>query len=253
MSTNLKVIKYTAIVSACFFVATFAICLNISYEWFNIKWLSNDFLLAIFSGVFASTLVVLICEIQKYFLNKTQAENSLYNCCTEMIARFMSSKTMLTELLKDKNRLVTEQLLEELCQHVGYQMNVYFSVDYTTYCKKQALFVARTNFNKFLIDTVQKTLSDCTYLDIVVNKSKIKNLQNGIPESQVTSSDKELCDVINALIKEFETCIDTIVSFTEKIDYSGRFNFKERFKTAKATQNDCKQENIEGFIKRNIN
>ena len=68
MSTNLKVIKYTAIVSACFFVATFAICLNKSYEWFNIKWLSNDFLLAIFSGVFASTLVVLICEIQKSVL-----------------------------------------------------------------------------------------------------------------------------------------------------------------------------------------
>ena len=251
MSTNLKVIKYTAIISACFFIATFAICLNISYEWFNIKWLSNDFLLAVFSGIFASTLVVLICETQKYFLSKTQAENALYSCCTEMIARFLSAKTILTELAGNKNRLVAEKLLETLCQHVGYQMNAYFSVDYTTCCKKQALFVARKDFNKFLVDTVQKTLRDCTYLDIAINEVKIKNLQQGIPECQVTSIATNLYNVIKALIKEFETCINALVSFTEKIDYTGRFHFKEGFKNAKKSQVDYKQEGIEEFLKRN--
>lgn len=95
MSTNLKIIKFTAIVSGVSFLATFVICLNISYGRFDIKWLSNEFLLTIFGGVFASTLVVLICETHKYFLNKTQAENAMYNCCTEMLASFLSLKTML--------------------------------------------------------------------------------------------------------------------------------------------------------------
>lgn len=81
MSTNLKIIKFTAIVSGISFLATFVIRLNISYGCFDIKWLSNEFLLTIFGGVFASTLVVLICEIHKYLLNKTQAENVMYKQC----------------------------------------------------------------------------------------------------------------------------------------------------------------------------
>ena len=250
MSTNLKVIKFTTIISCCFLVSTFVICLNISYGWFDIKWLSNNFLLAIFSGVFASTLVVLICEIQKYFLNKRQAENMLYSCCTEMIARFLSSKTMLIELVNDKSRLATEKLLESLCQHISYQMNVYFSVDYTTFCKKQTLFVAKNNFNKFLIETVQKTLRDCTYYDIAFNNVEVKNLQNGISKYQITSNDKELYDVINALIKDINSCINSIVSFTEKIDYSGRFEFKKRFQDTKETQSNYRQESIKDFLKR---
>ena len=67
MSSNLKTMKLTAILSGVFLIVTFTVCLNMSYEWFSIKWLSNDFLLTVFGGLFASTLVVLICEWQKYF------------------------------------------------------------------------------------------------------------------------------------------------------------------------------------------
>ncbi|MBP3629882.1 MAG: hypothetical protein J6J23_00125, partial [Clostridia bacterium] len=70
MSSNLKTMKLTVILSGCFLIVTFIICLNKSYEWFSIKWVSNDFLLTVFCGLFSSTLVVLICEWQKYFFNK---------------------------------------------------------------------------------------------------------------------------------------------------------------------------------------
>ena len=75
MSSNLKTMKLTAILSGGFLIVTFIICLNKSYEWFSIKWLSNDFLLTVFGGLFASTLVVLICEWQKYFFNKRSVED----------------------------------------------------------------------------------------------------------------------------------------------------------------------------------
>ena len=37
MKTNLKVIKFTSILSSILFVITFLICLNISFEWFDIN------------------------------------------------------------------------------------------------------------------------------------------------------------------------------------------------------------------------
>ena len=66
MSSNIKVIRFTTIMSAIFAALTYFVALNISYQWFDIKWLSNSFLLTIFGGAFASMLVVLICEVQKY-------------------------------------------------------------------------------------------------------------------------------------------------------------------------------------------
>lgn len=250
MSTNLKIIKFTAIVSGISFLATFVICLNISYGCFDIKWLSNEFLLTIFGGVFASTLVVLICEIHKYLLNKTQAENVMYNCCTEMLARFLSLRTMLTELINDKNKLATEGLLGSSCQHINHLMNACLCIDYTTCSKKQALYSARNGFYEFLIDTVQKTLNNCVYFDIAVSKVKIANLENGISEYLVSTNNDLLLRISNALISEFNVCIENIVAFVENIDYSGRFQFKERFITAVKSRENLTQESLEEFLNR---
>lgn len=250
MSINLKVAKLTAIVSGISLLATFAICLNISYGGFNLKWLSNEFLLTIFGGVFASTLVVLICEIQKYFLNKQQAENAMYNCCAEMLDHFLSVKTMLTELVNDKNKLATENLLASSCQQINHQMNAYFCIDYTTCRKKQTLYLARKGFNNFLIDTVQKTLNDCVYFDIAVLKTKIKNVENGIPEHSVSTQNDLLLKVANALISEFNACIENIIAFVENIDYSGRFQFRERFIKVVKNQENYTQESLEEFLSR---
>ena len=70
MSTSIKVIHFTKTMSILLGIITYIISLNISYGWFDIKWISNSFLLTIIGGAFASMLVVLICEIQKYYFTK---------------------------------------------------------------------------------------------------------------------------------------------------------------------------------------
>lgn len=70
MNTSIKVIKFTTIISIITVIITLGISLNIKYLWFEIKYIPYDFLMAIFSGIFGSTVVVLICEIQKYLLAK---------------------------------------------------------------------------------------------------------------------------------------------------------------------------------------
>lgn len=249
MYINLKVIKFTAILSSFFFLITFVICLNISYEWFSIKWLSNEFLLALFSGVFASLLVVLFCEIQKYFLNKNQAENSMHSCCVGMICCFISAKTTLSQLVNDKMEVAPNGILDFLCQNVNYSMNTYFNIDYTTCCKKQKLYLAKTEFDKFLIHTVQKTINDCNFYDIAVNNIKLANCKNGMLECNVNTNDPVLTKVLNVLIDEFTLCIQSLADFLEKVDYKGNFQFKERYDVIR--QQEYKQRSIEDFIKEN--
>lgn len=250
MGASLKVMKYTFIISSCFLVVTFVTFLNSQYQWIKSEWLSN-FLSAIFSGVFASTLVVFICEIQKYSLSKKQAEDGLYNCCVEMIARFLSAKTMLMGFVAEQDKIMPTDLLEDLREDVHHQLDIYFCIDYTTLSKKNSLFVARQVFNNFIIDTLNKTLSDCMYLDIAINEVKIKNLQNRISESHVTTGDERLLSVIKVLVEKFEYCIDAMVDFVEKVDYTGRFHFKDRFQSAKQSQVNCGDESIEDFLQRN--
>jgi len=80
MSTSIKVIKFTSILSIIFLVITYLITVNIESRFISLNaiWISNNFLLTVFGGVFASTLVVLFCEINKYLIDKKNTENQLF-------------------------------------------------------------------------------------------------------------------------------------------------------------------------------
>lgn len=252
MSTNLKIIKFTAIFSSIFFIITFSVCLNISYEWFEIKWLSNNFLLTIFSGIFASMLVVLVCEIQQYFLNKRKAEDQLYDCFTEILARFISSNTMLSKIEEDSDQILSENLLETLRKHVERQINIYFKIDYTTHSKKNKLFLQRPNFAHFLTNTVQSTIHDCVYLDLAINEAKIKNIKENRSIHEVTSNDENVLKVVQQLKKEFQLCIDQLIIFIKAIDYSKRFNFEKRFLKFQQSPKPSANDSVEDFINKTI-
>ncbi len=250
MRINLKTIKYTAICSACFFVITFLICLNISYSWFDIKWLSNNFLLVIFSGMFASMMVVLICEIQKYFLSKSETETILYNCCLEILAGFITSKSTLLFLKENQEQIVTKGLLQDVYNHIKKSINSYFDIDYITYSTKNKLYVQNQNFAIFLNQQVRPISYDFVYLDMAVNEQKIENLQQGIPENNVFAKGN-LLKVINILLDKFEICINGVFEFMKKIDYSGRFKCEERYKNIQEDKDFYNFPNVKEFIKEN--
>ena len=76
MSGNIKTIKFTAVLSAVFAILTYIITLNVEVAFFapNWPWISNNFALTVCGGIFASTLVVMLCEVQKYLSNKSSCE-----------------------------------------------------------------------------------------------------------------------------------------------------------------------------------
>lgn len=79
MSVNIKIIKRLILLSFVFMAATYAVFLNMEGEYIILqsKWGSNNLLFAIFSGVFASILVVVLNETRQYLINKRSTQDIL--------------------------------------------------------------------------------------------------------------------------------------------------------------------------------
>ncbi|MBQ6538562.1 MAG: hypothetical protein IJL75_06610, partial [Eubacterium sp.] len=67
MRSNVRIIKLTTLLSLILVVITYLVSIKGFLGVSNIEWLPDSFLLAVFGGAFASMLVVLVCEISKYY------------------------------------------------------------------------------------------------------------------------------------------------------------------------------------------
>ena len=218
MSENIKVIKFTMITALITIIITLGISLNIKFMWFEIKYIPNDFLLAIFSGVFASTLVVLICEIQKYLLSKKQAEYMLYSYMTEILGGFITLRNSIELLIKNLQDLVNENMFDEFIERMKYQINLFYNVDYTTWSKKQSLFLATNDFILYCNDKIMKLLNDCKYFKVAIINERIKLLKNN-KKDYTTSSNSTVSTLLTIYLKKFDEVIQKIEEYLIAVDY----------------------------------
>lgn len=79
MRSNVKTIKLTTRLSLTLAAMTYLISIKGVLGIDEIKWLPDTFLFAVFGGAFASMLVVMICEISKYYENRESTETFLYS------------------------------------------------------------------------------------------------------------------------------------------------------------------------------
>ena len=80
MRGSAKVIKFTTAMSILFLALTYFTTVNIEAHIIELNtiWLSNNLALTVFGGAFASMLVVLICEVQKYITAKASMEEYIF-------------------------------------------------------------------------------------------------------------------------------------------------------------------------------
>ena len=86
MTENKKNIFFFAVISFIFLILAYF------STWLpeNAKLLEKDFFLALSSGIFASSCVVLFSEIVKYNLNKKNIQNALYENLRELYRQLIS-------------------------------------------------------------------------------------------------------------------------------------------------------------------
>lgn len=229
MSTNLKVIKFTAILSGILVVFTYLIGLNISYDWFDLEWLSNNFLITILGGAFASSLVVLLCEIQKYLLNKCEAENVLWNNTVLLYSQFLIMNNELEKIL-DGSHEIQKGILLQPKQLAQTSLNNLMRVDYKTFKKKQQLFVTMQEFHIVKYDAIGYTLRNIIWLDWAINQEIMDRLvQKPLAAEQDSLIHKTILKLKGLIFDD----IKYIEQLLLKIDYSGKYNSKEKLKLIK--------------------
>lgn len=223
MKTNIKFIKFFSITSGIVFVA----CYITSLVTFEKAWINSNFLFSVFSGVFASFIVVLITEIKKYFDNKSMTENCIYGNCVGLYKELTGQIKQLDMYLKNKEELFPGAILEHRMPLLSSYNNNLRLIDYTTIKKKNALFHCFNTFVQQESPKVEQHIGDCNNLQIAVNQTQIDYLKQGHLSYNPRSADP-LVNIAAQKIKAsaearraaIDVFLQTLVSF-----YPNRFNW----------------------------
>ena len=220
MSTNIKVIRYTTILSGILAILTYFISLNIAFAWFDWKWLSNSFMLTIFGGAFASMLVVLICEIQKYLENKRLSEDALFAHVGHIYAHLYLMETNLKRQQENEKEPVHKELIWGHLENLKREIEIIRSIDYTSFSKKNKFVMKNKAFSDWLMTDFSQFVSEGTYLAIAVNNDQIGKIVATGSQGKVTSTSPYTSAVITKLIRRTAEMISTVDNYGEFIDGS---------------------------------
>lgn len=223
MKTNLKFIKFFSITSGIAFVA----CYIASQITFAKTWINSNFLFSIFSGVFASFIVVLITEIKKYFDNKSMAENCIYGNSVGLYTELTIQIKQLDMYLKNKKELFPGAILEHRMSSLASYNNGLRLIDYTTMRKKNALFHRFTTFAQQEVPKVEQHIGNCNNLQIAVNQTKINYLEKGVLSYNPTTEDPLVniaAQKIKASAEARRVAIDGFLQTLVSL-YPNRFNW----------------------------
>lgn len=249
MSSNKQVICLTSIICGVTFALTFLVCLNISYQCFDLIGLSNTFLLTIFGGIFASAAVVWLCELQKYYMNKRSAEDALWSSTVQLYIRLVVIRHGLENLINFPHQLVTVQMFDASKSVARNILNNAYYIDYSPFSRRNKLLRALIDFQKNTSVRINKWLDELSVLDIAINTSLIDKLkEQSCYAKEITAASPLVAQTVKILYKNFDEAIVSIEEFLQSIDYCGRYSWKEVVSTVKREYSDLKDFNFEEFL-----
>lgn len=227
MSNKKGNIIFASIISVIFLVATYLFCLAKAYEWFYIKWLSNDFLITVFGGAFASFIVVLLNEIFSYHKCKRSMEDQLYSNAIFLFTNAIVAKNTLNYYLDKTHEQVVENIIENHKFIMLSSLRTICNINYVTFCKKQNLFKKLQELKSKYYEYEKLLTNSTIYLNLAINETKLKEVQKGNMSVQVNAS----FDIVKRTIEEVKTDIETIIDMCDNlmqvIDYSERYHWKK--------------------------
>lgn len=218
MVSSVKIIRFTAFISALLIVVTYIVSLNMSYECFEIRWLSNNFLLTIIGGAFASMLVVLICEIQRYLMIKRETENNLFRQFSTLYLQLISIKTSVEKQLDNANEPVSKTLLTYPMENIQNAINTIETIDYTTFSSKNIIFIKFQDFLKRTKIEINSFISVQYALPYAINNDQIDNLTMYQEERMITSASKNTNHALKVYLKKVIPLINSVDAVMKVVD-----------------------------------
>lgn len=221
MSTSIKVIKFTSILSFIFLVITYLITINIDggFVKLNTIWISNNFLLTGFGGMFASTLVVLLCEINKYLIDKKNTENQLFFQTVYLYQALFIMQHNILDFQLHPNTQIPNNVFDNTAQMVKSQVCYLQGVDYSCLTRGNVIERKLISFKK---DTSLKFTSienGMTLIRRAILEERINNRQcNKIDPDYITVSNVKVAKVLSDQARNLIPVIEEVSDFLRIID-----------------------------------
>lgn len=255
MGTIVRSIKVLGGVAFVSLVLTYMISLNIEIGFINIgsEAISNSFLFAVLSGIFASTLVVLICDLHKYFDTKNRVENLLYMQFAFLYGQLLLIRNNIGRSLHNPTEPLVNKLLQFSTSNAATSLNNIKGIEYCTFGGESSI---ERNLQLFINDGAVKLesfLINCGILDIAIHEDTIKYMQYGNPNPVITSASEKSHKVLVILEKQVEGYINEVdailIDINEKC--KNRFNWIQRRNIMSQNILYSKFEGVDEFIAKN--
>lgn len=205
MKTQIKVIRFVAIMSIVLAAITYLITVNIEVGFIclNTPWLSNNFMLTVCGGAFASMLVVLLCEIQKYFEVKKSTEAIIFKQVSHVCIQLVSIDKLIKDCLEKPTRVIPDGILSFSTDAIRNAISDLQLIEYDTFFRK-------SKFEKVFYDFQKKALVDIQYytiyekyLSVAISEDQIAYINAHGEKGTITSSSTNT----NHVIKKLESMV----------------------------------------------
>ncbi len=223
MKRNLQFIVFFSICVAVTLLACYTISLS-SFDW---RWLKQDVLVSILSGVVASFMVMLLAEVKNYFVNKKGAEDAIFYNCAKMYALLTGHVKTLGMYLGDKREIVPSTLLEYHLPILNAHRDALSAIDYTT-TTTTPLERRFVRFKQHDLEQLRRYSDDCKQLQIAILRTQRDYIEkHGTPAYNPTSKDA-LVNVamqkLRAYAEAQRVAIDGLLQFLVCV-YSKRYTW----------------------------
>lgn len=253
MSTNIKVIKFTSILSVIFLVITYLISVNKEISFFTLKsvWISNDFCLTIVSGMFGGTVIACLLEVNSYLRNKRSAEDYLYNQARCLYSSLKIMQNNILYLLENPEYAIPQGCLKQLIEKSEAEIMAIRFNDYQTICKKNKRYVRYKEIQK-KIQNISLFLNEINYLEQAIVYDKLDILKNNREQRNVTALSPNTEKALKILNYEIVDSINIIGKYACDMNRlcGKRYNWFEEKKTIDKTTEKMEDALYEQFLEK---
>lgn len=255
MGSSIKVIRFTIRAAIVGVILTYLVSLNISYGWFDLKWLSNNFLLTVFGGAFASMLVVMICEFQKYFESKTSTEISIFYNASWLYGQLLILKNLIQKMFDSPKDPMATGMFAQTEHNIKMQLSTFRQIEYATFSKRSSLLKNFYLFRFQTIPNIEKIIINFRNLDTAIVTDKLNSIKTFGAEQRITSNSPNTGKALKIQYRDLVYALDEVDSFMALLDAecNGLFKWAEtKAGLLQAWENEP-EFSFEAFISQEVN
>lgn len=254
MSTTVNTIKKLLWVLAGILVITYLISLNMENHFItlNAKWISNDFLFAIAGGIFASLVVVIVCELIKYQQQKFATENALLIYLGNLYGQFLIIRSNCKRALNNKD-IVSDNLIQSTCDNAAIVADSINGIDYALISKTNKVRDMLIQFKTDKYITIKMILINFAFLKMAILEDG-KDLISQGKQSLVTSDCRNTNDTLNKIISQTSTTLTYLDQIITQIDdeLENKYQWQTKKQALNTYQDNYISQELKDYLQEDI-